>query len=285
MGTILSGKEVAKFHRKKIKEETAELTEKTGKKPGIACILVGEDPASQVYVASKEKTANRMGFKSVILRLPDTVTEADLLSKVEEFNNDESIHGILVQLPLPKHINEEKIILSISPEKDVDVFHPQTVGALWSGTSDLAPCTPFGCIQILKYYKIPIKGKRVVIVGRSNIVGKPLAALFLREHATVTVCHSRTQDLPRVCQEADILVGAIGKANFITKDYVKPDSVLIDVGINRLEDGSLAGDIDFDNVKDIASAITPVPGGVGPMTIAMLMFNTLTLFKEYLKNG
>ena len=282
MEILLSGKEVSKFHREKIKEETRVLFEKTSKKPGIACVLLGEDPASAIYVRNKEKAAISMGFHSVIERLPAETTEVELLDKIESFNNDSKIDGILVQLPLPKHIDEKKIITTISPKKDVDVFHPQNIGLLWNGTGTLAPCTPLGIMKILDYYKISLKGKKAVIVGRSNIVGKPLSCLLLRKHATVTICHSRTVDLPGVCKEADLLVGAIGKPEFIDKKFIKPGAVLIDVGINRLEEtGKLVGDINFKDAEPIASAITPVPGGVGPMTISMLMLNTLQLFKEH----
>jgi len=281
VATTISGKEVSKYFRGKIKEETARIFEKTGKKPGIACILTGEDPASQIYVRNKEKTAIKLGFNSVILKLPQETTEKELISKVEELNRDSAIDGILVQMPLPHHINEQKVINTISPSKDVDVFHPQNTGALWSGHGELAPCTPLGIIRLLEYYKIPIDGKRAVIVGRSNIVGKPLACLLLRRHATVTICHSRTKNLSQICREADILVAAIGKSEFITKDFVKPGAILIDVGMNRSVEGRLTGDFLYDEVKDTAGAITPVPGGVGPMTIAMLMYNTLFLHKEH----
>ena len=275
--TIINGHETAEKLRARIAEDVAEYKEKYGKVPGIAVILLGEDQASQVYVSMKEKAAVAAGMHSVISRMPADTTEDELLKKVQEYNNDPDIHGILVQLPLPAQINEMKVIMAIDPKKDVDGFHPVNVGLLNIGLETFVSCTPFGVMKLLEEYKINPEGMNAVIVGRSNIVGKPMGALLLKANATVTTCHSRTKDLKAVCKRADLLIAAIGKAKMINREYVKEGAVVIDVGINRV-DGKLCGDVDFDDVKDIVSAITPVPKGVGPMTITMLMQNTLLSF-------
>lgn len=278
MAVILDGKALSAKFRQNIKEETAVLKEKTGKAPGIAVILAGDDAASSVYVNSKEKAAIECGFYSVVERISADVTTNDVLKLVEKYNNDEKIHGILVQLPLPSACDEKTILRAIRAEKDVDGFHPYNVGLLNIGEDCLMPCTPFGVMNMMADYGIEIAGKNAVVVGRSNIVGKPIAAMLLKANATVTVCHSKTKDLSGVCAKADILVAAIGKAKFIKKEFVKDGAVVIDVGINRV-DGKLCGDVDFEDVKDKCSYITPVPGGVGPMTITTLMQNTLKAFK------
>ena len=278
MAVILDGKALSAKFRQNIKDETAALKEKTGKAPGIAVILAGDDAASSVYVNSKEKAAIECGFYSVVERISADVTTSDVLKLVEKFNNDEKIHGILVQLPLPSACDEKTILRAIKAEKDVDGFHPYNVGLLNIGEDCLMPCTPFGVMNMMADYGIDIAGKNAVVVGRSNIVGKPIAAMLLKANATVTVCHSKTKDLSGVCAKADILVAAIGKAKFIKKEFVKDGAVVIDVGINRV-DGKLCGDVDFEDVKDKCSYITPVPGGVGPMTITTLMQNTLKAFK------
>ena len=278
MAVILDGKALSAKFRQNIKEETAALKEKTGKAPGIAVILAGDDAASSVYVNSKEKAAIECGFYSVVERISADVTTNDVLKLVEKYNNDEKIHGILVQLPLPSACDEKTILRAIRAEKDVDGFHPYNVGLLNIGEDCLMPCTPFGVMNMMADYGIEIAGKNAVVVGRSNIVGKPIAAMLLKANATVTVCHSKTKDLSGVCANADILVAAIGKAKFIKKEFVKDGAVVIDVGINRVV-GKLCGDVDFEDVKDKCSYITPVPGGVGPMTITTLMQNTLKAFK------
>ena len=272
---IIDGKAVAA----KVRDEIAGVVkarQSAGKVlPGITVILVGEDPASQVYVGNKEKTASALGFNSNVIRFGKETSEAELLQLIEKLNRDASVHGILVQMPLPSHINEMKVILAISPIKDVDGFHPVNVGLLNIGRPNFISCTPYGVMRMLQEYGIDPSGRRAVVIGRSNIVGKPMAALLIKANATVTVCHSKTPDLPGTCRSADILVAAIGRAKMITADYVKPGAVVIDVGMNRDEHGKLCGDVDYEAVKEVASAITPVPGGVGPMTIAMLMKNTL----------
>ena len=278
MAVILDGKAISAKFRQNIKEETAFLKEKTGKAPGIAVILAGDDAASSVYVNSKEKAAIECGFYSVVERISADVTTSDVLKLVEKYNSDEKIHGILVQLPLPSACDEKTILRAIRAEKDVDGFHPYNVGLLNIGEDCLMPCTPFGVMNMMADYGIEIAGKNAVVVGRSNIVGKPIAAMLLKANATVTVCHSKTKDLSGVCAKADILVAAIGKAKFIKKEFVKDGAVVIDVGINRV-DGKLCGDVDFEDVIDKCSYITPVPGGVGPMTITTLMQNTLKAFK------
>ncbi len=278
MAVILDGKMLSAKFRENLKKETEIIKNKTGKTPGIAVILAGDDPASNVYVNSKEKAALEAGFYSIVERVNSNVTTEDILKLVNKYNNDDKIHGILVQLPLPDKCDEKTILRAIKPEKDVDGFHPYNVGLLNIGEDCLMPCTPFGVMNMLADYNINLTGKNAVIIGRSNIVGKPIAAMLLKANATVTICHSKTKDLAKVCSNADILVAAIGKPKFVTHEFVKKDAVVIDVGINRV-DGKLCGDVDFYDVKDLCSYITPVPGGVGPMTITTLMQNTLKAFK------
>ena len=280
MAELINGKEVSASVRNDISAEVTSFKEKYGITPGLAVILVGEDPASQVYVRNKHKGCVEAGMNSYEIKMPAETTEDVLLAKIDELNADKNVHGILVQLPLPKHISEDNVIRRISPEKDVDAFHPVNVGKIMLGKYDFLPCTPAGIMELLKYYKVDITGKECVVLGRSNIVGKPMALLLLQENGTVTVCHSKTKELSSITKRADILVVAIGRANFVTADMVKPGAVVIDVGINRLESGKLTGDVDFDSVGEIASMITPVPGGVGPMTITMLLKNTLTAAKK-----
>ncbi|MGH7806483.1 MAG: bifunctional methylenetetrahydrofolate dehydrogenase/methenyltetrahydrofolate cyclohydrolase FolD [Thermodesulfobacteriota bacterium] len=280
MAEIIDGKEVAQHIRKEVSEEVRKLKEETGIVPGLAAVLVGSNPASEIYVRNKRKACGEAGIYSEEYKLPEETTESDLLSLIKELNEDKKIHGILVQLPLPKHINEAKILRAVSPLKDIDGFHPENVGYLVEGNPRFIPCTPHGIIKLLDYYKIEMQGKEAVVVGRSNIVGKPVSLLLLHRHATVTICHSRTKPLEDVTRRADILVAAIGRANFITGDMVKEGVVVIDVGINRNPDGKLTGDVDFEKVKEKASYITPVPGGVGPMTIAMLLWNTWSSAKS-----
>jgi methylenetetrahydrofolate dehydrogenase (NADP+)/methenyltetrahydrofolate cyclohydrolase len=269
MANIIDGKKISA----QIKDECKEKVAKEGIDVTLAVIQVGKDPASSVYVGNKKKACEYVGIHSLSYELPEETTEEELLSLVNKLNQDNEVHGILVQLPLPKHINEDRVIKTISPKKDVDGFHPQSVGALSIGQPGFVSCTPAGIIQLLKRSGVEMDGKECVIVGRSNIVGKPMAMLMLRENATVTVCHSHTADLKKVTKRADILIVAIGKPKFITKEYVKKGAVVIDVGIHRNENNKLCGDVDFDDVEPMVSAITPVPGGVGPMTIAMLMEN------------
>lgn len=282
---ILEGKIFAAKIKEAVKQEMAELREKSGLVPGLAVILVGENPASKVYVANKERSCGELGMYSVMVRLPENTTKEELLGHIARLNEDKAIHGILVQLPLPAHIapDEAEILQAIHPLKDVDGFHPENVGRLSIGEEGLIPCTPLGCIKMLELAGIEIEGKHAVIVGRSNIVGKPMGNLLLKRNATVTVCHSRTQDLAAFTRQADILVAAVGKPHFITAEMVKPGAVVLDVGINRLPNGKLAGDVDFAAVKEIAGAITPVPGGVGLLTIAMLMYNTVQAAKMQLR--
>ncbi|WP_408071077.1 bifunctional methylenetetrahydrofolate dehydrogenase/methenyltetrahydrofolate cyclohydrolase FolD [Butyrivibrio sp. JL13D10] len=273
---IIDGKVISQQVKDEVREKTAQLKEKTGIEVCLAVILVGSDPASQVYVRNKKRACEYVGFKSLSYELPEETTQEELLELIQKLNEDDSVHGILVQMPVPKHIDEKTVIDAISPKKDVDGFHPMNVGALCIGEKGFVSCTPAGIIQLLKRSDIDISGKECVIVGRSNIVGKPMALLMLRENATVTVAHSRTTDLKAVCKRADILIAAVGKPKMITEDYVKDGAVIIDVGINRnSETGKLCGDVDYENVAPKCSAITPVPGGVGPMTIAMLMNNCL----------
>ena len=274
MSKIINGKEISAYVKDKIKQRVTELKEKNIE-VGLAVIIVGEDPASKVYVANKEKACADLGINSYKYALPAETTEAELLNLIKELNHDNRVNGILCQLPLPRHLNEKIIIDSIEPNKDVDAFHPQNVGKIMIGDYDFLPCTPAGVIEMLKYENIEIEGKNCVVVGRSNIVGKPMTMLMLQNNATVTVCHSRTKNLAEICKTADILIVAIGKAKFITADMVKPGAVVIDVGMNRDENGKLCGDVDYAAVAERTTAITPVPGGVGPMTIAMLMQNTL----------
>ena len=277
MTTILDGKQTAKEVRARVKEGCAAFLERTGRAPGLAVVLVGDDPASAIYTRNKAKAAAKCGMYDVHHRLDAATPEADVLALVHELNEDPRVDGILVQLPLPDHIDPDKIIAAISPEKDADGFHPESVGRLWIGHDGPVACTPLGITTILDRYEIDVKGMNAVIIGRSNIVGKPMAALLIRRHATVTICHSRTKDLRDVIRGADLVVAAIGRAKFVTGDMVKEGAVVIDVGINRLEDGTLAGDVDFEAVSEKTSAITPVPGGVGPMTIATLLSNVLEL--------
>ncbi|WP_211745148.1 bifunctional methylenetetrahydrofolate dehydrogenase/methenyltetrahydrofolate cyclohydrolase FolD [Paenibacillus sp. Marseille-Q4541] len=277
--TIISGKQVSEEIRKGITEEVAQLKEQ-GVVPGLAVVLVGEDPASQVYVRNKEKACHDLGFYSEVHRLSADTSEEDLLTLVDRLNRQMSINGILVQLPLPGHIDEKKVINAISVEKDVDGFHPVNVGNLVIGDDSLLPCTPAGVIELIKRTGIEMSGKHAVVIGRSNIVGKPVSLLLQRENATVTMCHSRTANMKELAKQADILVVAIGRANFIDASYIKEGAVVIDVGMNRLENGKLAGDVDFESAKTISGPITPVPGGVGPMTITMLMQNTLLSAKR-----
>ncbi len=271
---MISGKELAQATRQSLKERTEKLVEQ-GITPGLGVILVGNDPASASYVRGKEKACLETGIHSEVDRPEATITEEELLEKIERLNNREEIHGILVQLPLPDHIDEQKVIMAIDPAKDVDGFHPYNTGKMLTGEDGFLPCTPFGIIHMLKSRNIPIEGRHAVVVGRSNIVGKPAGMLLLKENATVTFCHSRTQDMRSHTLQADILIAAVGKEKFISADDVKPGAVVVDVGVNRTSDGKLAGDVDFAGVKEKASFITPVPGGVGPMTITMLMYNTV----------
>ncbi|MFP4974833.1 bifunctional methylenetetrahydrofolate dehydrogenase/methenyltetrahydrofolate cyclohydrolase FolD [Paenibacillus sp. CN-4] len=276
---LISGKQVSEEIRAAIAVEVAELTRR-GATPGLAVVLVGEDPASQVYVRNKEKACQDLGLYSEVHRLAAETTQEELLALVHRLNGDASIDGILVQLPLPKHINEKAVIDAIAAEKDVDGFHPVNVGNLMIGDDSLLPCTPAGVIELIKRTGIDMAGKHAVVIGRSNIVGKPVSLLLQREHATVTMCHSRTANMAELARQADILVVAIGRANFIDASYVKPGAVVIDVGMNRLDNGKLAGDVDFESAREVAGYITPVPGGVGPMTITMLIKNTLTAAKR-----
>lgn len=272
MSLLIDGKKISAQIKDELKEKVGEL-KKEGKQVTLAVILVGNDPASTVYVGNKKKACEYIGINSLSYELPEDTTQEKLLELVDELNNRNDVNGILVQLPLPAHIDEDAVIKAIAPEKDADGFHPQSVGALSIGQKGFVSCTPAGIIQLLKRSGIEIEGKECVIVGRSNIVGKPMALLMLRENATVTICHSRTKDLKEVTKRADILIVAIGKPKMITKEYVKEGAVVIDVGIHRMDNGKLCGDVAFDEVMPITSAITPVPGGVGPMTIAMLMNN------------
>ena len=280
MAKIIDGKQIAKEVRAEIAAECAELKKK-GIIPGLAVVIVGTDPASQVYVRNKKKACEEVGFRSEVFELPEETTEEELLALVKKLNEDVNIHGILVQLPLPEHLDDEVIIANIDPKKDVDAFHPSNVGKIMIGNYDFLPCTPAGVMVLLEKSGIDVSGKECVVVGRSNIVGKPQAMLLLHANGTVTICHSRTKDLAEVTRRADILVVAIGKADFITGDMVKDGVVVIDVGMNRKADGKLTGDVDFATVEPKASYITPVPGGVGPMTITMLLRNTLTSAKKH----
>ncbi|MDD6848831.1 MAG: bifunctional methylenetetrahydrofolate dehydrogenase/methenyltetrahydrofolate cyclohydrolase FolD [Oscillospiraceae bacterium] len=275
---IIDGKKVSAEVKEQVAEETKELLKK-GITPGLAVILVGDDPASKVYVNNKKKACELVGFKSYEYKLPADTTQKELLALVDELNNRKEINGILCQLPLPKGLDENAVIEAISPEKDVDAFHKQNVGRIMIGDYDFLPCTPAGIMEMLKAYDISVEGKDCVVIGRSNIVGKPMSMLLLHQNGTVTICHSRTKNLKEVTKRADILVAAVGIPKFVTADMVKDGAVVIDVGMDRDENGKLCGDVDFDNVKDKCSYITPVPGGVGPMTIATLMKNTLKAAK------
>ena len=278
MAIIIDGKKVSAQVKEQVRIETEELVKK-GIKPGLAVIIVGDDPASRVYVNNKKKACEKVGFLSKEFALPATTTQEELLSLVNELNEDKEINGILCQLPLPKGLDEKAVIVAISPLKDVDAFHASNVGKIMIGDYDFLPCTPAGVMEMLHSYNIPVEGKECVVIGRSNIVGKPMAMLLLHENGTVTITHSRTKNLKEVTKRADILVAAIGKPKFVTADMVKEGAVVIDVGMDRDENGKLCGDVDFENVKEKCSAITPVPGGVGPMTIAVLMKNTLKACK------
>ena len=281
MAKLIDGKAIAAEIRAEIAAEAAEFKKRNGIAPGLAVIIVGENPASQVYVRNKHRACTEVGFASFGYELPADTDEATLLDLIDKLNRDESVHGILVQLPLPAHLDEEKVLLAISPEKDVDAFHPYNVGRIMIGNYDFLPCTPAGVMALLERTGVEIAGKSCVVVGRSNIVGKPQALLLLEKHGTVTVCHSRTKNLSEVCRGADILVCAVGKPEFFTREYVKEGAVVIDVGMNRRPtDGKLCGDVDFADVEPVASAITPVPGGVGPMTITMLLKNTFTAARK-----
>ena len=278
MAILIDGKKVSAEVKEQVRIETEELIKK-GIKPGLAVIIVGDDPASRVYVNNKKKACEKVGFLSKEFALPATTTQEELLALVNELNEDKEINGILCQLPLPKGLDEKAVIEAISPLKDVDAFHASNVGKIMIGDYDFLPCTPAGVMEMLHSYNIPVEGKECVVIGRSNIVGKPMAMLLLHENGTVTITHSRTKNLKEVTKRADILVAAIGKPKFVTADMVKEGAVVIDVGMDRDENGKLCGDVDFENVKEKCSAITPVPGGVGPMTIAVLMKNTLKACK------
>ncbi|MDB1653207.1 bifunctional methylenetetrahydrofolate dehydrogenase/methenyltetrahydrofolate cyclohydrolase [Enterococcus durans] len=274
MAELINGKELAEKMQAEIAIKVNELKEKDIH-PGLVVLLVGENPASQVYVRNKERSAKTIGIYSKVERYAQTISEADLLAEIEKYNQDPRFHGILVQLPLPEHIDEEKVLLAIDPKKDVDGFHPMNLGRLLAGNPDKIPCTPYGIMKMFEAYDIDLSGKRAVVIGRSNIVGKPMAQLMLMADATVTIAHSKTKQLPELAKEADILVVAIGRGHFVTKEFIKPDAVVIDVGMNRDENGKLIGDVKFDEVEPLASYITPVPKGVGPMTITMLMYQTV----------
>jgi methylenetetrahydrofolate dehydrogenase (NADP+)/methenyltetrahydrofolate cyclohydrolase len=274
MATIIDGKKISAEVKEAVKAEVSELHQK-GIEVSLAVVIVGNNPASRIYVNSKKKACSDLGIVSYEYALPQETTEEELLELVDQLNNDSKVNGILVQLPLPKQIDEKNVIEKISPLKDVDAFHPNNVGKIMIGEYDFLPCTPAGCMDLIHSTGIDVCGKRCVVVGRSNIVGKPMAMLLLHESGTVTICHSKTENLAEICKQADILVAAVGKAKLITADMVKPGAVVIDVGMNRLENGKLCGDVDFENVSKVAGYITPVPGGVGPMTIIMLMENTI----------
>ncbi len=280
MAKIIDGKAISAQIRNEIKAETEEFAAKNGFRPGLAVIIVGDDAASQVYVRNKRRACEEVGFYSEAYELPASTTQEELNALVDRLNADDKIHGILCQLPLPKHLDENQVILRIDPKKDVDAFHPYNVGKIMIGDYSFLPCTPAGVMALLERSGIDVTGKECVVVGRSNIVGKPQAMLLLQKNGTVTICHSRTKNLSEVCRRADILVAAIGKADFFTGDMVKDGAVVIDVGMNRRADGKLTGDVDFASVEPKASYITPVPGGVGPMTITMLMQNTLTAARQ-----
>ncbi len=271
---LIDGNALSRQLREEVTHRAAALRAR-GHTPGLAVILVGDNPASQVYVRNKVKACHDTGMHSVLEQYPATMTEAELLSRVEALNHDDSIHGILVQLPLPDHIDAQKVIEAISPEKDVDGFHLASAGALMTGMPGFWPCTPYGCMKMLESINYDLRGKHAVVIGRSNIVGKPMALMLLQKNATVTICHSATRDLKAQTLQADVIVAAVGKRNVLTADMVKPGAVVIDVGMNRNDEGKLCGDVDFAGVKEVAGWITPVPGGVGPMTITMLMVNTL----------
>ncbi|MED0659209.1 MULTISPECIES: bifunctional methylenetetrahydrofolate dehydrogenase/methenyltetrahydrofolate cyclohydrolase FolD [Bacillus] len=282
-GKLIDGKAAAKEIREEIKKEVDELKAQ-GVVPGLAVILVGDDPASHTYVRNKEKGCKEVGIHSEIYKYPAAISEAELLDKIRELNEDKRIHGILVQLPLPGHISESKVIDTISPEKDVDGFHPVNVGKMVIGKEGFLPCTPYGIMKLLEREQIDLQGKRAVVIGRSNIVGKPAGLLLLQRNATVTYCHSKTEDLSYHTKQADIIIAAVGKAKFLKAEDVKEGAVIVDVGMNRDENGKLCGDVDFESVREKASFITPVPGGVGPMTITMLLYNTVQSAKRMVKD-
>ncbi len=282
MAKILSGKTVSARVKEELKAEVAEL-QKNGKTTGLAVVLVGDDPASKVYVRNKEKACEETGIYSEMHRLPENTTEEELLALVDRLNADDKIDGILVQLPLPKHLDDSVIINNIRPDKDVDAFHPVNVGKIMIGDYDFLPCTPAGIMELIHESGVDVDGKECVVIGRSNIVGKPMSMLLLHENGTVTTCHSHTKNLKKITSRADILVAAVGIAKFVKGDMVKPGAVVIDVGMDRDENGKLCGDVDFEEVEPLAHAITPVPGGVGPMTVAMLMRNTVTASKKHMK--
>ena len=281
---ILDGKQLSQELKDEMRQEVDALAQKYGRRPCLMVVIVGNNPASQSYVRGKIKATEYVGFDGSLVSLPEDVTEDALIAEIERLNQNELVDGILVQLPLPKHISEDRVIASISPEKDVDGFHATNVARLWLNQPCIVPCTPKGVIVMLDRAGIEITGKNAVVVGRSNIVGKPVAKLLLDRNATVTIAHSRTKNLKEVCRQADILVAAVGRPQMLTADYIKPGAAVIDVGINRLEDGRLVGDVDFEGAKEIAGAITPVPGGVGPMTITMLMRNTIECFLRRMNN-
>ena len=282
---ILDGKQLSQELKDEMRQEVDALAQKYGRRPCLMVVIVGNNPASQSYVRGKIKATEYVGFDGSLVSLPEDVTEDALIAEIERLNQDEQVDGILVQLPLPKHISEDRVIAAISPEKDVDGFHATNVARLWLNQPCIVPCTPKGVIVMLDRAGIEISGKNAVVVGRSNIVGKPVAKLLLDRNATVTIAHSRTKNLKEVCRQADILVAAVGRPLMLTADYIKPGAAVIDVGINRLEDGRLVGDVDFEGAKAIAGAITPVPGGVGPMTITMLMRNTIECFLRRMNNN
>ena len=272
---LIDGAAVAQALQARLREQLQARWTSSGVVPGLTVVLVGENPASKIYVGRKIKACAQVGIRSELIELPDSVSEARVLGEIERLNADPKVHGILVQLPLPKQISVAKVQHAIRPEKDVDGFHPQNIGALVTGEPSLQPCTPLGCLKLLDEERVPIEGRRAVVVGRSNIVGKPMALMLLQRSATVTICHSKTPDLGAVTREADILVAAVGIARLIKAPMIKPGAAVIDVGMNRLSDGTLSGDVDFAAAREVAGAITPVPGGVGPMTIAMLLHNTV----------
>jgi methylenetetrahydrofolate dehydrogenase (NADP+) / methenyltetrahydrofolate cyclohydrolase len=282
---LIDGKAIGAAVRAEIKDRVGEFSARTGIKPNLVTVLVGDDPASRIYVRNKGKACHEAGMLSQQIDLPATLPENDLLALVAELNADPAVHGILVQLPLPDHINESRVIEAISPDKDVDGFHPVNAGRLLSGGPCFVPCTPLGIMKMLDRESVSLKGKHAVVVGRSNIVGKPVALLLLARHATVTICHSRTKNLPSVVQSADVVVAAVGRAEMIRGDWISPGAVVIDVGINRLPDGKLVGDVAFEEAKEVAGKITPVPGGVGPMTITMLLHNTLEAADRQARSG
>lgn len=283
MANIIDGKALAEKLQAKLAEKTAKLKEETGQEPGLVVILVGDNPASQVYVRNKERSALAAGFRSEVVRLPESTSQEELLTLIAKYNQDPAWHGILVQLPLPAHIDDEAVLLAIDPDKDVDGFHPTNMGRLWSGHPLMIPSTPAGIMEMFREYKVDLEGKNAVVIGRSNIVGKPMAQLLLSKNATVTLTHSRTHHLAKIAKKADILVVAIGRGHFVTKEFVKEGAVVIDVGMNRDENGKLIGDVKFDEVAEVASLITPVPKGVGPMTITMLMEQTYQAFVRSLE--